>query len=297
MSGLFKSKKEELPAPREVTTDLQKQSQERLAGFGGFDKPITPGADIFGDLPAIAPDLPSELAIPGLLEGFIGRGQPATTSAATKQILDTLSGGFDPATSPFFKGLREGVLKESGEAATRLRQGTQSAGQFRSTGRIKQERKLEEETFSTIANIMASLAESERMNKLNILPTAFAAGVQEEGAPIRTLEAIRNFSLFPRRQAELETKRGDILRTRGEELSIAQILADPSSFLFQQPQFSTEASPFERMILPILTASLQTVGVGGGGGGQFTKAPSKAAAGGGSSISSIPSLAGNFPGQ
>ncbi len=260
MSGLFKSKKEELPAPREVTTPLQKTAQERLSEFGAFGAKPTAGADIFGNLPSIAPDQPSELAIPGLLKDFIGRGQPATTSAATQQILDTLGSGFDPATSPFFKGLRSGVLKEAGESATRLRQGTQSAGQFRSTGRIKQERKLEEETFSTIANIMATLTEQERRNKLNILPTAFAAGAQEEGAPIRTLQAISDFSLFPRRQAELETQRGDILRTRGEELSIAQLLADPNSFLFQQPQFSTESSPFERLLLPLIQSGIGAAG-------------------------------------
>lgn len=260
MSSLFKSKKEEIPGPREITTPLQKEAQERLRGFGELGQPVTPSKDIFGDLPAFAPDLPEEAVIPGLLKGFTERQTPGVTTAGIKQIMDTLTGGFDPATSPFYQSLRKGIGKEKEIADIRLKQIAQEAGQFRSTGRFGQEADLEKETFESLAGIMAALTEGERQKKLDVLPQAFAAGAEEEQFPLRSLAALQQFSLFPRRQAELETKRQDILRGRGEQLNIAQLLADPSSFQYYQPQFSTEASPFERFILPIIASGAKAAG-------------------------------------
>ena len=254
MSSLFKSTKQELPGAREVTAETQKTAQERLKAFGDFGGAVTPYSDLYGDLPYVAADEPYEATIPGLLEAFTGREAPGVTTAGIQQIMDTLTGGYDPATSPYYKSLRRGVEKEREAGQTRLRQVSQAAGQFRGTGRLGLEREREEETFATLADIMAGLTEAERVRKLDVLPLAFAAGQEEEAFPLRSLAALQQFSLWPRKQAALETERGDIARGREEQISIAQYLADPSAYTFNQPQYQTTDSSFDRILMPLIQA-------------------------------------------
>ena len=267
MSSLFKSKKEEIPAPREISTDLQKEARNRLKGMGAFGTTPVSYEDLFGDLPTYAADESYEAVIPELLTGFTQRKTPETTQAGIKQIMDTLTGAYDPTTSEYYKSTRRGIEKERQESQKNIRQAAQAAGQFRSTGRLGEEQKLEEETFATIADVMGRLTEAERQRKLDVVPQAMAAGQEEEAFPLRTLAALQEFSLFPRRQAALEAERSNIQAGRNEQLSIAQLLADPSSYQWYQPQYNTEASPFESILMPLIQSGAQVASAYAGGAG------------------------------
>jgi len=257
MADLFKQKKTELPAPREISTPEQKAARGVLSGYSQYGAQARAPEAYPGQL--TAPLEPYEQKVPGILESYMGRTTPEMWRMGGEEVRKTMLGEYDPATSPYYGALKRGVLKESEEAGTRLRQGAQIGGMLRSRGRMGQERELQEETHGKLSDIMAGLSETERARRLETVPLALGMGQYEEAAPLRTMEAIQQFTQRPIKQADLERMYGEYQRQIGEEkypLQMAQQLAQPGMYEYYQPEYMTEESPFEKYGMPLIQGGM-----------------------------------------
>ena len=266
MSGLFKTKKTELPAPREITAPAQAQGQQYLSR-ALQDYEVTPYS---GQLSSTRPSFEGQ--IPGLVQDYASRGQLPLITSAQNQLQQTIEGKYDPRTSPYYQSFRDEALRNLDDTQTNIRQSAQLGGALRTSGRVRQEARAAVDTSREINSVLGQLYEQERLNQLNAIPQALNVSDYVENAPNRTLATIMGAGgyLTAAEQAELDRTYNDFLR-QGEEkrygYSLAETLASPSLYNYYQPTYDTQASPFERYISPLIQTAMMAAATAAGGGG------------------------------
>lgn len=261
MSGLFKKKK--TPAPEEISTEEQREARGILGRYMQYGRQAR-GPEVYpGEL--TAPLEPYEREVPGILTGYIGRDMPEMWDWGRGEVKKTMLGGYDPYTSDYYKALRRGVLEEGEESKIRMRQASQIGGMLRSTGRMGMERDIEEDIRTELADLSAGLMERERERRLQTLPYIMTMGQLEEAAPLRSLQAIQQFTQRPYYQSELDRLYQEYQRQLAEEkfpLQIAQMLASPQMYQFYQPSY--QQSPFQQYVMPLAQTAMLASAMGGG---------------------------------
>ena len=269
MSGFFKSKKEAIPAPQEITTPTMKKGRNILFDFlgEGFKPAGAPaGVDI------LAPRTFAEEAAPSLLQSFI-KGGFGDLFGAGKTELQKIIEGRDPLTSPEFESFRRQIREEGAESTKGIRQAAQLGGQLRSTGRVGQETELQTDIVTAIGDVMAKLTAQERGERVGAIPLALQFAAAEKNIPIQALQAIQQFSPRKTEQADIDRMFQEFLRTRGEELGgidIAKFLSSPQSAQFFQPQFAEQPSGFSQFLMPLIQGTMLSAGQAGGFGKLFS---------------------------
>ncbi len=179
-----------------------------------------PGAEYGGDLTAkkIAP---GEAAGQDWLMKFIN--QPATGEnygLAADEIKKTLTGGYDPYTSPFYQATREGAMREQQDAIDAQKRGQGYRGTFFQSTGLGEERKLREGTTNYLNQILGKMSEQERQNRLSAVSPAMELEKYATGAPLAKASAGMTLGSLPRliEQGDLEARYKDFLRKQ-EELS------------------------------------------------------------------------------
>ena len=156
MSGLFQSKKTELPAPRTITTPQQHTAYDYL------QKAVTdPGGTRYTGRMSADPQS-YEGYLPGLVESYANRQPSRLYSTAQNQLQKTMEGGYDPYNSEYYKSYRAQSLANLGEAQTQARQAAQIGGMLKSSGRLNTENKLIGATTRDLNSILAGMYEKGR---------------------------------------------------------------------------------------------------------------------------------------
>lgn len=181
----MKDKKEEI-TPQLLETEEQKQSKDWLSNLLNTPYQQYTG-QMFGSYPY-------QSQLKENLGQYVGRDMPELYGAAQSELMKTLTGGYDPYTSDYYKSAREGALREEQSAVNRLRRGAQLGGMMYSTPRIEAEGKTVAQTQNNLANILGQLSLQERQNRLNAVPTAMSTGQQISNMPIENMQAIMSVS-------------------------------------------------------------------------------------------------------
>lgn len=136
-----------------------------------------------------------------LLQQYINQPQSQLVGLGAGEIEKTLTGDYDPYTSPYYQSLRRGLDIEKERGMTSLRQTAQQSGMYESLGRLINEARLTGQDVGAAGDILAGLQYQERQNRLEVLPEAMQYGQYQENAPIRKLSAIGSYANIPSQQA------------------------------------------------------------------------------------------------
>jgi hypothetical protein len=165
----------------------------------------------------------------------IGAYQPGELyKAGSQNILDTLSGKYNPIDSPYYAAMRAKLLSTGEDAVTSARQNANLYGGLSSTGMANVETKARASTANDINAILGTLFESERNRQTGILPTAMQyeqypltvagqqlqAGTQEQGINQAALD--RNYQEFIRQLTALGIPLQTIMNLIGAPIGTEQ---------------------------------------------------------------------------
>lgn len=154
------------------------------------------------------------------LQGYLNQpNQTPLLGEAQDEISKTLTGGYDPYTSPFYKSLRTGAMQEQQDAQNTLNAQLGSRNKFFSSEALKENRELGTRTTNFLDQILGTLSQQERQNRLDVIPQALAVDKAVTQAPIAKIAAGTTFGALPRQleQADLEREYQAFLNQRGEQ--------------------------------------------------------------------------------
>src|SRR3990167_7326519 len=267
MSGLFKSKKTELPAPRTITTPQQQTAYDYL------QKSLTdPGGTKYTGRMSADPQS-YEGYLPGLVESYANRQPSKLYSTAKNQLQKTMEGGYDPYNSEYYKSYRAQVLANLGEAQTQARQAAQIGGMLKSSGRLNTENKLIGATTRDLNSILAGMYEKERGNQLAAVAPSLQLDQYNQDAPLRTAQALMGVGGYQTQQQQsmLDRMYQDFINSEGMHFNAANTLASPGTYNYYQPTFDKTPSIFDQYLFPLIqTAVGAAAGSAGGGAAKGT---------------------------
>jgi hypothetical protein len=252
--------------------DWQMSSGKAVADWAQkYLSSYVPGKEYPGQLTATTP-APGEASGQEWLMKYLNSPNTGENyQLAADEIKKTLTGGYDPATSPFYKATREGAMKENTDAIDRARRGSAARGGFFNDRALAEEGNIQTNTSNYLNQILGKMAENERGNRLNAVGGAMELEKYSQGAPLAKATAGMSLGSLPRllEQGDLETRYKDFLRKQ-EELSgtipAAQGVFQTSVNYAQQQQ---QASPFERIMGSVIPAAGTVLGSFYGPGGAW----------------------------
>lgn len=156
---------------------------------------------------------------------------------AEDEIKKTLSGEYDPSTSPFYQAVK--AESERNFEQTKERIGDAAAGgrRYFSGARLKATADAATDSQIALDKMLGSLAENERQNRLNVIPQALSAESQAQNQPLKQALALQEIGALPRelQQAVLDAMYEEFILSEYEyPLNIAQLASGPAQ---QEPIF------------------------------------------------------------
>lgn len=177
-----------------------------------------PGQAYTGKLSA--PASPYENQGLNYLQKFLDNPDPSGLMGNASNVLNkTLTGGYDPYTSPYYKSLRQGAQIEQGDAQNQLNAQLGARGKYFSSEALNENQQLQTRTTNYLQNILGQLAQTERQNQLSAVPQAADLNNKVTLAPVA---AASTFGALPREleQKDLENAYQSFLNSRSELSSI-----------------------------------------------------------------------------
>jgi len=137
-------------------------------------------------------------------------GDSGLYDLAKGEISKSLSGGYDPYKSPYYKSLREGALREEQASINRMRRGALKGGTLYGSPSEMKEATLRARTSTGLAQILGQLSQAERtrqVQELGLIPSIQQIPYNQVGYAFR-------YGALPRilEQAKLDKKMEEWLR-------------------------------------------------------------------------------------
>ena len=184
----------------------------------------TPGVPYGGKLSAPMSEFQNQGM--GFLQNYLTQqsqpGANATTDNAASEINATMTGGYDPSTSPFYKATRDAAMVNQTTAQNQLNQGLGARGKFFSSEALNEGQQLQTNTTNFLNQTLTGMAEKERQNRLTaagMAPQISAAQTRQAVAPIA---AATTFGAIPQemQQADLERQYQEFERQQTEKQNV-----------------------------------------------------------------------------
>ncbi len=179
------------------------------------------------------------------LTSYANRGNNQLTDAAGGELFKTLTGGYDPSTSEYYKATRNAMRSQVNEGLNQLKRNAQLGGMLYSTPTQDAEAKYLSNATNNLNGILGQLALTERQNRLNAVPAAMQVGNYQANQPLQTANAIGQYGslLQSINQQPLDwqyQQYQDAMNYPYQyQLPIAQALANPSMYDWQYPVYQT----------------------------------------------------------
>jgi len=203
--------------------------------YGGVRKPLVnwlsgeigkPAEGYTGEL--IAPLGEYERASLDFLKDYSGGGTSGLRQAGQKEISKTLSGDYDPTTSPYYQAVKAESANLLREHQSNIADISASKGRYHTGARVAEQSRAGTEITQALTTLLGSLAEKERERKLAAATTAQNMGIYEEQTPLRKTVALQEFGGLERiiEQARNEAMYREWLRVNQDyPLNIGQLAA------------------------------------------------------------------------
>lgn len=170
---------------------------------------------------------------------------------AWDELQKTMTGKYDPFTSPFYQAMREGAGYQLEEDIDVMRRGQGARGTYFQDTSMREENKMRLRSTNYLMQLLGSLAETERGRRWEGVGKAMELEKYAEGLPLEKAEAGMRVGALPRliEQADLESQYQDFLRKQQEfagAIPAAQgVFATPMDYGVREWE---APSPFERIM-------------------------------------------------
>lgn len=237
MSGLFGSKKSSDPVKPSYDTlyDPFASSRAKLNSFL-TDKIGQSGPKYTGE--RVAGESPIEQASYKFADEYASQpSKGPVLSAAQDEIKKTLSGDYDPSTSPYYQAVKAEAEKNLTQQNKFIADNAAGGNRYFSGARLRAQSNAARDVTQNLNTTLAGLAETERQRRLDVLPVALNAEQQDQDAAAKKAQMLQVLGALPRelQQSLYDSMYQEFLMSEYEyPLNIAQLAAGPAQ---QQPIF------------------------------------------------------------
>jgi len=175
-----------------------------------------------------ADDTAQEKQSTSLLQKYLDSTDSSLTTAAKKEYSDTLSGEkYDPSSSGYYQAVKAEANKNLAETQKNIASQAAGRGSYWSGARLAAQSDAAEDTANSLNEVIYSLANQERQNKLKAASGAAGFGQQETETDLKKAAAAQTYGSLGRtlEQSSLDKLYNDYLNTQGYGTNIANIIA------------------------------------------------------------------------
>lgn len=195
------------------------------------------------------------------LTQFLNQPDASSQTTDVRNLLNkTITGGFDPGTSPYYQALRDTAEYNRKGAIDEQRAGAGARGKFFSQGALNKEGDINAQTKLGLNNSMLEFANNERDRQTSAVGPALNLEQYLQRLPLAKADAATTIGALPREleQAYLEKMYQDFKRQQTELGNVVSSAGGVSSQTTQQgyplptlypPQ---QPSTFEKFISPMI---------------------------------------------
>jgi len=180
---------------------------------------------------------------------------PDIFTAGREEISKTLSGGYDPTTSPYYQAVKAEAARNLGDVQEDISSRAAGGGRYWSGARLGEQQEASTDVALGLNRLLGELSETERERKFRAAPLAGEFAKYEEEFPLRQAGALQTFGSLPRliQQARDEAVYREWLRATQEyPLNVGQLAAGVQ----QEPYYAQvgyQPSRFRRMMEGIMS--------------------------------------------
>ncbi len=253
MSGMFKEKKytPDYEIKYDPFKDLRGKTANWMSGQIGKEAPQYSGQ-------MIAPKTGLESSGEDWLKKYAEGGQSEGMGLANEEIKKTMSGYYDPSSSPYYQAVKAESMRNLEDTKAGIASDAAGGGRYWGGARLEQQQEAGTDVANSLNTLLGSMAEKERMNRLNTAPLAAQLGQYEENQPLAKSQALMQGGGLDRtlNQAQNEAVYNEWLRaTQDYPMQMGQ-LASP--FALQEPimaQSGYKPSAWSKYVQPLLVAA------------------------------------------
>lgn len=186
-----------------VIADPYKEVREALNKY--LTSNVSPGATSYkGELSADMTD--QEKRSMSSLNDYANRKTPETTQAARGEVLKTLSGNYDPSTSPYYQAVKAEAARNLQQQNEIIGSNAAGGGRYYSGGRMREQREAGVDMGNRMNTVLGELAENERNRMTQAVNQAQSLGNDEDQEKLNTTAALQQYGSLPRniQQAALD---------------------------------------------------------------------------------------------
>lgn len=140
------------------------------------------------------------------LDEYANRKTPETTQAARSEVLKTLSGNYDPSTSPYYQAVKAEAARNLQQQNDLIASNAAGGGRYYSGGRMREQREAGVDMGNRLNTILGQQAENERQRMMQSVNQAQSLGNEESQEALNTTAALQQYGSLPRQlqQAALD---------------------------------------------------------------------------------------------
>jgi hypothetical protein len=199
------------------------------------------------------------------LPQFLNAGLSSETGDLRSFLNKTITGGFDPKTSPYYHAFRDTAEYNRKDAINKTRAEMGGRGKFFSSEALAKEGDINAQTANALNMTAADLADRERNRSAGAVGQAAGLEKYIAGIPLEKAQAATQLGSLPRllEQNDLEALYQDFLRRQDEGKGVLNAASGVSSTPTQQSFQAYKPSAFESFVMPMLQDVGTTLITGG----------------------------------
>lgn len=127
------------------------------------------------------------------LQNYVSASVPKTTEAARKSVTDTLTGKFDPASSPFYQAVKAESARNLADTQANIASNAAGAGRYWSGGRLRAQGNAAVDNANNLNTVLGTLADQERTRQMQAVTQGMLLGQQESSEGLNKAEALQKY--------------------------------------------------------------------------------------------------------
>lgn len=260
--GLF-SRKAIQPQTVDPRNADRKSVDSFLANYVNTYGPLyKPGQEYTGKLTAGASEF-EQRGLDEFLTGYLNQPLVSKELGDVRGMLNkTVTGGFDPGTSEYYRALREEADYNRKRSIDASRADTGARNKYFSSEAINKEGDINTQYGIAVNKMLAELGNQERTRSMQA--AGYSADLEDyiTNAPLERAKAATSVGALPRilEQADLEALYQDFLRRQNEKQGVLSAASGVSQAQTSQSFQAYEKSPFESYIMPLLEKAATAAG-------------------------------------
>lgn len=176
----------------------------------------------------VAPKTAQETQSLDYLNKYATQPTSEQTTLAQNEVKKTLTGGYDPTTSPYYQAMKAEASRNLGENLEGISSDAAGGGRYWSGARLGQQGEARTDMGNALNTILGQLSESERNRMTTASQQAQSLGEEQTNQPLKVSTALQSLGSLDRNlsQAQNEAIYNEWLRQQNYPLQIAG-LASP----------------------------------------------------------------------